>query len=164
MVRGLALAETTPGPLIMVTQFLGFLAAYRNPGDLDPVVAGVLGSIVTVWAVFAPSFLWIFLGAPYVERVRRNRRLRAGLATITAAVVGVIASLALIFGVQVLFAQTRVVAPFGHPVAVPIVRSLVGFHLLVAVVAFLGIWRLRWHVAWVVLGSAAAGLLWSAVR
>ena len=76
---GLGLAESTPGPLIMVTQFIGFLAAYRNHGDLQPVVAGVIGSMVTVWATFAPCFLWIFLGAPYVERLRTNRRLGAAL-------------------------------------------------------------------------------------
>ena len=95
MVTGLGLAESTPGPLIMVTEFVGFLGAYRHPGGMAPTVAGVLGAMVTTWATFAPCFLWIFLGAPYVERLRRNRALSAALSTITAAVVGAIASLAL---------------------------------------------------------------------
>jgi chromate transporter len=162
VVAGLGLAESTPGPLIMVTQFLGFLAAYRNPGDLPPVVAGVVGSAVTLWATFAPSFLWIFLGAPYVERVREHRRLRAGLTTITAAVVGVIASLGVTFAVQVLFREAWVSYPFGHAVAVPVARSVDGLHVAIAAVAFLGLWRYRWNVVWIVLGSAATGLLWTA--
>jgi chromate transporter len=161
VVAGLGLAESTPGPLILVTEFLGFLAAYRNPGELSPLVAGAVGSFVTVWATFAPSFLWIFLGAPYVERLREHRRLRAGLATITAAVVGVIASLALTFAVQVLFHDTHVVRPFGHAIVVPVFVSVNGFHVAIAAVAFLGLWRFRWNVVWIVLGSAVAGLVWS---
>jgi chromate transporter len=161
VVAGLGLAESTPGPLILVTEFLGFVAAYRDPGALSPLTAGVIGSIVTVWATFAPSFLWIFLGAPYVERVREHRRLRAGLATITAAVVGVIASLAVTFAIQVLFGETRVVRPFSHPIETPVVESVDGFHVAIAIVAFLGLWRFRWNVVWIVLGSAAAGLIWT---
>jgi chromate transporter len=94
MVTGLGLAESTPGPLIMVTEFVGFLGAYRFPGGLDPVVAGILGAGVAVWATFAPCFLWIFLGAPYIERLRGNRTLDAALSSVTAAVVGVILNLA----------------------------------------------------------------------
>jgi chromate transporter len=103
MVRGLALAETTPGPLIMVVQFVAFLGAYRNPGDLDPWVAAVLASLVTTWVTFVPCFLFILLGAPYVERLRHNASLSAALAGITAAVVGVIANLALYFTLHTLF-------------------------------------------------------------
>ena len=99
MVVGLGLAETTPGPLIMVVEFVGFVGAYQHPGGLDPLVAGVLGAVVVTWATFAPCFLWIFLGAPYVERLRGNVRLSAALETITAAVVGVIANLAVTFAV-----------------------------------------------------------------
>ena len=103
MVRGLALAETTPGPLIMVVQFVAFLGAYRNPGDLDPWVAAVLASLLVTWVTFVPCFLFVFLGAPYVERLRDNRHLTAALTGITAAVVGVIANLAFYFAVHTLF-------------------------------------------------------------
>jgi len=97
MVRGLALAESTPGPLILVLQFVAFVGAYHSPGSLDPWVAGVLGALLTVWVTFVPCFLFIFLGAPYVERLRDNRALSAALTGITAAVVGVIANLAVFF-------------------------------------------------------------------
>ena len=103
MLDGLGLAETTPGPLIMVTQFVGFMGAYRYAVGIDPILAGILGSIVTVWVTFAPCFLWIFLGAPYIERLRNNRHLSAALSGITAAIVGVILNLALWFGLRVAF-------------------------------------------------------------
>ncbi|GAA1299357.1 chromate efflux transporter [Saccharothrix xinjiangensis] len=108
MVRGLALAESTPGPLIMVVQFVAFLGAYHHPGDLDPWVAGVLGALLTTWVTFVPCFLFILLGAPHVERLRHNRAISAALTGITAAVVGVIANLALYFTVHTLFADSRV--------------------------------------------------------
>ncbi|MGL5825703.1 MAG: chromate transporter [Nocardioides sp.] len=107
MVKGLAMAETTPGPLIMVVQFVAFLGAYRNPGTLDPWVAAVLASLLTTWVTFVPCFLFIFLGAPYVERLRGNHTLSAALRGITAAVVGVIANLAVYFAAHTLFARTR---------------------------------------------------------
>jgi len=105
MVDGLGLAETTPGPTILVTQFVGFLAAMRAPGGLNPVLAGVLGALLTTWMIFAPSFLWIFSLAPYLERLRSNQRLSASLAAITAIVVGVVAWVAFWFGLHVLFAD-----------------------------------------------------------
>jgi chromate transporter len=108
MIDGLGLAETTPGPLIMVVQFVGFLGAFRHPGGLPPYVAAVLGSVITVWVTFVPCFLWILLGAPYIEALRGNARLHAALSTITAAVVGVILNLAVWFGVHVVF---RTVTP-----------------------------------------------------
>lgn len=103
MLDGLALAETTPGPLILVLTFVAFLAGYRNPSGLEPLVAGVLGASVATWVTFAPCFLWIFLGAPYVERLRENAALAGALAAITAAVVGVILNLAVWFALHVLF-------------------------------------------------------------
>jgi chromate transporter len=112
MLDGLGLAETTPGPLIMVTQFVGFLGAYRHSVGIDPVLAGVLGSILTVWVTFVPCFLWIFLGAPYIERLRDNRSISAALSGITAAVVGVILNLAFWFGLRVVFADVGT-AQFG---------------------------------------------------
>ena len=108
MVKGLALAETTPGPLIMVVQWVAGVAAYRNPGPLDPWAAMLLGSLLATWVTFVPCFLFIFLGAPYVERLRHNTHLTAALTGITAAVVGVIASLALFFSLHTLFDATRV--------------------------------------------------------
>jgi chromate transporter len=105
MLDGLGLAETTPGPLIMVVQFVGFMGAFRHPGALPPMLAGVLGSLVTVWVTFVPCFLWIFLGAPYIESLRSNRSLHAALSTITAAVVGVILNLSVWFAVHVMFSQ-----------------------------------------------------------
>ena len=108
MLDGLGMAETTPGPLIMVVQFVGFMGAYRNPGMLDPFLAGTLGAIVTTWVTFAPCFLWIFLGAPYIERLRGNRHLSAALKGITAAVVGVMLNLALWFGMRVVFQDMTV--------------------------------------------------------
>ena len=103
MVRGLALAETTPGPLIMVVQFVAFVGAYRNPGGLDPWVAAVLASLLVTWVTFVPCFLFVLLGAPYVERLRNNRHLTAALTGVTAAVVGVIANLAVFFALHTLF-------------------------------------------------------------
>ena len=110
MTVGLGLAESTPGPLIMVLEFVGFVGAYQHPGDLPPVVAGLLGATVTVWATFAPCFLWVFLGGPYVERLRGNARLASALQTVTAAVVGVIANLAVSFAIVTLFREVRTVS------------------------------------------------------
>jgi chromate transporter len=103
MVDGLGLAETTPGPLILVLEFVGFVAAFQGPGDLHPLAAGALGAAISVWATFAPCFLWIFAFAPWVEAVRGNRRLAGALAAITAAVVGVILNLSVFFALHVLF-------------------------------------------------------------
>ena len=103
MLDGLGLAETTPGPLILVLEFVGFQAGHRHPGELAPLLAGTLGALVTLWATFAPCFLWIFVGAPYVEALRGNRRLDAALTSITAAVVGVVLNLAVWFALHVLF-------------------------------------------------------------
>jgi chromate transporter len=158
MVTGLGLAESTPGPLILVTEFVGFLGGYSNPGNLDPVVAGILGATVTVWATFAPCFLWIFVGAPYIERLRGNRVLAAALGTVTAAVVGVILNLAITFAIAALFEDvvTGRMLRFTYPL--PRFGSVDVFAVLLAVVAFVGLWKWRWNVLWVVGGSALAGL------
>jgi chromate transporter len=124
MMDGLGMAETTPGPLIMVNQFVGFLAAWRSPGPFSPLAAGLLGSVLTVWVTFVPCFLWIFLGAPYVEVLRGNLALSGALATITAAVVGMIANLALWFGLHVLFRQVEVVSALGATIDVPVLASV----------------------------------------
>ena len=107
MVDGLGLAETTPGPLILVTQFVGFLAAYRDALPFSPIVAGILGAAMTTWVTFTPSMLWIFAGAPFIEPLRANRKLSGALAAITAAVVGVILNLSVWFALHVLFGQVQ---------------------------------------------------------
>jgi chromate transporter len=107
MLDGLGMAETTPGPLIQVVQFVGFLGAYRNPGPFDALTAGLLGSILVTWVTFVPCFIWIFLGAPYIEGLRGNRRLSTALSAITAAVVGVVLNLAIWFAVHTLFGTVR---------------------------------------------------------
>ena len=107
MLDGLGMAETTPGPLIMVVQFVAFLGAYRHPGPLSPIAAGILGSAITTWVTFVPCFYWIFLGAPYIERLRGNRQLTAALSTITAAVVGVVLNLAVWFALHTLFTKVE---------------------------------------------------------
>jgi len=159
MVVGLGLAETTPGPLIMVLEFVGFVGAYQHPGDLSPLTAGVLGAMVATWATFAPCFLWIFLGAPYIERLRGNRRMAAALETVTAAVVGVIANLALTFAIQTLFERVRFVDTVNGAIPVTVWSSLDVFALVVATVSFVGLWRFRWKVLPVIGASALAGLV-----
>jgi chromate transporter len=164
LVVGLGLAESTPGPLIMVTEFVGFVAAYQHPGDLDPVVAGVLGACVTTWATFAPCFLWIFLGAPFVERLRGNVRLTMALSAITAAVVGVVLNLAIWFAIHTLFEDVRDVEVFGGPVPVPELASVDPFALALAAIVVVGMMRYGWNVVAVVVGSAIAGLVYGFVR
>jgi chromate transporter len=146
MVRGLALAETTPGPLIMVVQFVAFLGAYRAPGELDPWVAAVLASLLVTWVTFVPSFLFVLLGAPYMERLRGNRSLSAALTGITAAVVGVIANLGVYFAVHTLFEETHEVDRFGLAMELPDLTTLRPVALAVAVVAAVLIFRLKWSV------------------
>ncbi len=158
MVRGLALAESTPGPLIMVVQFVAFLGAYRDPGGLDPWVAGVLASLLTVWVTFVPCFVFIFLGAPYVERLRGNRGLSAALAGITAAVVGVIANLALFFALATLFDDRREVDAGSVSVDLPVLSSADPVALgLLALASVLLSWR-RWGVLRVLGVCAVTGI------
>src|SRR6478736_7540105 len=144
MLDGLALAETTPGPLIMVLQFVGFVGAWKTPAPFSPLVGATLGAAMTTWATFLPCFMWIFLGAPYLERLRGNARLAAALSAVTAAVVGVVLNLAVWFGLHVL-------VPAGAPVNWP--------GIAIAVVAFLGLQRWKWDIIPVVGGAAALGLL-----
>ena len=124
MARGLALAETTPGPLVMVVQFVAFVGAYRAPGALDPWVAALIAALLVTWVTFVPCFLFILLGAPYVERLRGNRSLATALTGITAAVVGVIASLAVFFALHTLFGDTSRITAGPLDVEVPVVDSV----------------------------------------
>jgi len=146
MTRGLALAESTPGPLIMVVQFVAFLGAYRAPGGLDPLAAALLGSLLVTWVTFVPCFLFIFLGAPYVERLRGNAGLSAALTGVTAAVVGVIANLALFFAVHTLFTDTRRAGWEHLGLLLPVWDGFVWESFLVLAVALVLIFRLRWSV------------------
>ena len=158
MLTGLGLAETTPGPLILVGQFVAFLAAYRYPGPLDPVTAGVLGGLLATWVTFAPCFLWILLGAPFIERLRHQQRLNAALAAVSAAVVGVIANLAVWFALHVLFGSVdaRHVGPLR--LSVPDFATLDPWALLVAAAAMLAMLRFRAGMLPTLAAAALTGL------
>ncbi|MBC7635125.1 MAG: chromate efflux transporter [Acetobacteraceae bacterium] len=143
MLSGLGLAETTPGPLILVLQFVGFLAGFRAGGSLTGVAGGIAGSGLTLWVTFVPCFAFVFLGAPVVEKLRDNRALSGALAGVTACVVGVIANLALWFGLHVLFATTTPVRSFGLAFDAPVLTSLDPWALLLAVIAGLALFRFR---------------------
>ena len=157
MLDGLGMAETTPGPLIMVTQFVGFMAALRDAGGLPPLLAGTLGGLLTTWVTFVPCFLWIFLGAPFIERLRDNRIVASALTAITAAVVGVILNLALWFGLHVLFGTLRPVG--GLALEVPVWSSLDPWAALLTLAALVAVLRLRLSPVTVLAACAAAGLV-----
>jgi chromate transporter len=143
MLDGLGMAETTPGPLIMVTQFVGFMGAFRQATGLSPMVAGTLGGILTTWVTFVPCFLWIFLGAPFVERLRGNEALSAALAAITAAIVGVILNLAFWFAFHTLFREQRQLAAGPLDFDLPVLASANLPALVLAAVAIIAIFRLK---------------------
>ena len=161
MLDGLGMAETTPGPLIMVTQFVGFMGAYRSPGVLDPMMAGCLGALVTTWVTFAPCFLWIFLGAPYIEALRGNRMLAVALTGITAAVVGVVLNLAIWFGLRVMFddlADVTLPSLGVITVSVPVWSSFDPLASAIIAGALLAITRFGVGMIKVLAVSAATGL------
>jgi chromate transporter len=139
MLDGLGLAETTPGPLIMVTQFVGFLAAFRQATGISPLWAGTLGAILTTWVTFLPCFVWIFAGAPFVEKLRENKALASALSAITAAVVGVILNLALWFALHFLFVRHVRVGALDWPVR----SSLDGHALVLSAAAILLLFVLK---------------------
>jgi chromate transporter len=158
MLTGLGLAETTPGPLILVLVFVGYLAGYRAETGLDPLLAGTIGATVTLWVTFVPSFLFIFAGAPFVERLRENRFVAAALAAVTAAVVGVIANLALWFGLHVLFAEVTTTT-FGFVnLPTPELRSFDWAAAVIALAAGIALLRLHAGVLPTLLCAALAGI------
>jgi chromate transporter len=159
MVRGLALAETTPGPLIMVVQFVAFVGAYRDPGSLDPWVAAVLAALLTTWVTFVPCFVFVFVGAPYVERLRGNPTLSAALTGITAAVVGVIANLALFFAVHTLFADVDSASWGPTHLLIPELGTIKPVSLAIGLVAAIVLFRLKWSVLRTLGVCAALGLV-----
>ena len=144
MLDGLSMAETTPGPLIMVNQFVGFLGAYRFAENINPIFAGVLGSVITVWATFAPCFLFIFVGAPYIEFLRQNKSLSTTLSAITAAVVGVILNLAVWFALHVLFGVVNDSRLGLLHLSLPEWSSINIPALILSLLAFLFTFRLHW--------------------
>ncbi len=160
MLDGLGMAETTPGPLIMVTQFVGFLGAWRSPGSLNPVLAGTLGGLLTTWVTFTPCFLWIFFGAPFVEVLRANKALAAALGAVTAAVVGVILNLAVWFGLQVLFAVLRPAHLLGATIDVPVLASANIPSIVLAASAAVAVFRFKYGMVPVLLASSLAGVVY----
>ena len=158
MLDGLGMAETTPGPLIMVVQFVGFMAAYRDPGSLPPLVAGTLGGLLATWTTFVPCFLWIGLGAPFIERLRDNKPLSGALAGITAAVVGVILNLAVWFALHTWFRDTVPVRGFGLAFDAPVPTSLNLWALLLSLAAMLAIFRFKAGTMQVLAACSAAGI------
>ncbi|HVD88841.1 MAG TPA: chromate efflux transporter, partial [Jatrophihabitantaceae bacterium] len=159
MVKGLALAETTPGPLIMVVQFVAFVGAYRDPGSLNPWAAAVIAALLTTWVTFVPCFLFILLGAPYVERLRGNRALSAALTGITAAVVGVIASLAVYFGLHTLFEQTSRVTAGPFAFDVPQLGALQPAALAITALGCFLVFGRNWGVLRTLGACALAGIV-----
>ncbi len=161
MLDGLGMAETTPGPLIQVVQFVGFLAAYRNPGTLSPLTAGVLAAILTTWVTYVPCFLFVFVGAPWIEAVRENARLASALSAITAAVVGVILNLAVWFGLHALFGELAMVrGPFGAALTVPIWTTFQWFPAALATAAFVALVRFHTGMIPTLAATATLGALW----
>lgn len=159
MVDGLGLAETTPGPLILVTQFVGYLAAFRAPEPFSPFVAGLLGAGLTTWVTFAPCFLWIFTFAPWMDRLQRSPALKGGLAGVTAAVVGVIANLTAWFVLHVLFARVATVESGALRLYSPEWASFDWRAAAIAVVALVLVFRFRWGIVATLGASAALGLV-----
>ena len=143
MLDGLGMAETTPGPLIMVLQFVGFMAAYREPGSLAPMLAGTFGGLLATWVTFTPCFLWIFLGAPFVEKLRGNKPLNAALSAITAAVVGVILNLAIWFAIHTVFRETLPIRAFPLSFDAPNFLTVDPWALALSVAAAVAIFRFK---------------------
>lgn len=161
MLDGLGMAETTPGPLIMVVQFVGFMGAYRDPGTLDPMIAATLAAILTTWVTFIPCFLWIFLGAPFIERLRGNVALTGAMSAITAAVVGVILNLAVWFALHTLFAQVTTLQLGAISIDTPALGSIVLPSVVLSIAAAVAIFRFKASVIATLLVCALAGMAWT---
>ena len=159
MLDGLGMAETTPGPLIMVLQFVGFMAAYRDPGTLSPMLAGTLGGLLATWVTFTPCFLWIFLGAPFIETLRGNKGLAGALTAIPAAVVGVILNLSIWFALHTVFRETSPVRSFGLSFDMPVLSSVDIPALILAIAAATAVFRFNMGMLTVLAGSCAAGVV-----
>jgi chromate transporter len=158
MLDGLGMAETTPGPLIMVLQFVGFMGAYRDPGSLSPLLAGTLGGLLATWVTFVPCFLWIFLGAPFIERLRGNAALSGALSAITAAVVGVVLNLAIWFAIHTIFRSVRPVGWGSVQFDAPVFASVDPWALAIAAAAIVAMFRLKLGIFTTLAGASAAGV------
>lgn len=161
MLDGLGMAETTPGPLIQVVQFVGFMGAFRDPGSLHPMLAATLAAVLTTWVTFVPCFLWIFLGAPFVELLRDNKALTGALSAIAAAVVGVIANLAIWFGLHTLFRQVRHWQGFGLNLDIPVWATVNLPAVVLAAAAVAAVFVFKAKMIPVLLACAAAGMAWT---
>jgi chromate transporter len=159
MLDGLGMAETTPGPLIMVLQFVGFMGAYRPPGALSPLMAGTLGGLLATWVTFVPCFLFIFLGAPFIETLRGNKALHGALSAITAAVVGVVLNLAIWFAVHTIFRETYPVRDFGLSFERPVLASVNLWALLLSVAAILAMFRFKTGMIPTLAACSLAGMI-----
>jgi chromate transporter len=164
MLDGLGMAETTPGPLIMVVQFVGFIGAYRDPGPFSPLIGGIVGSILTTWVTFVPCFLWVFLGAPYMERLRGNKQLNSALSAITAAVVGVVLNLAIWFSLHTLFGNVTTTNVMGLRLQVPEFATADTAACAIAILACLLTFYLKKGLAVTLSVSAAAGVVLYLIR
>jgi chromate transporter len=159
MLDGLGMAETTPGPLIMVLQFVGFMAAFRDHGTLSPMLAGTLGGLLATWVTFTPCFLWIFVGGPFIEKLRGNKGLAGALTAITAAVVGVILNLSVWFALHTIFRATAKVASYGLSFDMPVLSSVDIAALVLAIAAATAVFRFNLGMLTVLGGSCVAGVL-----
>jgi chromate transporter len=158
MLDGLGMAETTPGPLIMVLQFVGFMGAYRNPGMLSPLLAGTLGGLLATWVTFIPCFLWIFLGAPFIERMRGNKGLSGALSAITAAVVGVVLNLAIWFAIHTIFREVSQVSAGPIHFDMPQIASVDPWALAISAAAIIAMFRLKVGIFQTLGGACVAGI------
>jgi chromate transporter len=158
MLDGLGMAETTPGPLIMVTQFVGFMGAFREAAEMPPLLAATLGGLLTTWVTFTPSFLWIFLGAPFIERLRDNAVLTAALTAVTAAVVGVILNLAAWFGLHVVFDEVRTVTTLGLDLTLPVWATLNLAAATLVLAALVAVFQFKVGPVTALTGAAFAGI------
>ena len=159
MLDGLGMAETTPGPLIMVLQFVGFMAAFRAPGALPPMLAGTLGGLLATWVTFAPCFLWIFAGAPFIESLRGSKALNGALSAVTAAVVGVILNLAIWFAIHTVFRETVPVHGYGLAFEAPRPASVDIWALALSVAAVIAIFRFKTGMLPTLAACSAAGIV-----
>jgi chromate transporter len=159
MLDGLGMAETTPGPLIMVLQFVGFMAAFRDAGALPPMLAGTLGGLLATWVTFTPCFLWIFLGAPFIEVLRDNKNLNGALSAITAAVVGVVLNLAIWFALHTVFRNVTPVRAYGLSFDMPVLGSVDLWALALSVAAIIAIFRFKVGMITTLLACSAVGVV-----
>ena len=158
MLVGLGFAETTPGPLISVVQFVGFMAAFRAHGSLSPSLAGFLGGWLAMWSTFVPPFIWIFLGGPYIEALIGNKSLNATLSAITAAVVGVILNLAIWFALHTLFAQVITYRAYGMTAGIPVPGSVNPAAVVLSLAAMVAMFRFKTGMLVTLAGCSLAGV------